>query len=287
MKKSLSHLPKHKSGELPLTVSIIREAVKVEKIILFGSYARGDWVEDEYMEGRVVYEYTSDFDLLVVVEKCATAHSGQLWSMVEDRISGDRRIRTPVSLIAHDIHEINKKLLKGHYFFTDVVSEGVLLYDSGKYKFARKKKLNAKERKGNALAYFRQWFKSAHVAYKHYQYAVNDKDLNMAAFMLHQSAENLFAAILLVFTNYKPKTHDLAKLNKRAACCDVRLKKIFPSKTEWERDCFSLLRRAYVEARYNHAYKITKPELEYLAGRIRKLQRLTKRICAAKIESFT
>jgi hypothetical protein len=33
-------------------------------------------------------------------------------------------------------------------------------------------------------------------------------------------------------------------------------------------------------------YKITKAQLEYLAGRVRKLQRLTKKICEAKIESY-
>jgi hypothetical protein len=46
------------------------------------------------------------------------------------------------------------------------------------------------------------------------------------------------------------------------------------------------LRRAYVEARYNPGYQITKAQLEYLAGRVRKLQRLTKEICDAKIESY-
>jgi hypothetical protein len=46
------------------------------------------------------------------------------------------------------------------------------------------------------------------------------------------------------------------------------------------------LRRAYVEARYNPGYRITRVRLEYLAQRVRKLQRLTKRSCAAKIESY-
>ena len=46
-----------------------------------------------------------------------------------------------------------------------------------------------------------------------------------------------------------------------------------------------MLRRACVEARYNPGYKITKAQLEYLAGPVRKLQRLTKKVCEAKIES--
>jgi hypothetical protein len=33
-------------------------------------------------------------------------------------------------------------------------------------------------------------------------------------------------------------------------------------------------------------YKITKAQLEYLAQRVRKLQRLTKKICQARIESY-
>jgi hypothetical protein len=47
-----------------------------------------------------------------------------------------------------------------------------------------------------------------------------------------------------------------------------------------------LLNRAYVEARYDRGYKITKDELEYLAKRVKLLQKLTKTICRAKIESF-
>ena len=49
---------------------------------------------------------------------------------------------------------------------------------------------------------------------------------------------------------------------------------------------FKLLNKAYARARYDTSYKITKEQLEYLAGRVRILQRLTKRICGEKIESF-
>ena len=42
----------------------------------------------------------------------------------------------------------------------------------------------------------------------------------------------------------------------------------------------------YVEARYNPGYRITKGQLEYLAERVKKLQRLTKKICTARIESY-
>ncbi|MHC4397037.1 MAG: nucleotidyltransferase domain-containing protein [Planctomycetota bacterium] len=59
MKKSLSHLPKHKQAELKLITRIIRKQFpSAHMIILFGSYARGQWVEDTYTEGHITYGYT-------------------------------------------------------------------------------------------------------------------------------------------------------------------------------------------------------------------------------------
>ena len=66
MKRSLAHLPKLKQLELIEITSIIKVNPGVEMIILFGSYARGDWVEDIYTEGHITYEYKSDFDILII-----------------------------------------------------------------------------------------------------------------------------------------------------------------------------------------------------------------------------
>ncbi len=47
MKKTLTHLPKNKKAELEKITDTIREFCDdVEMIILFGSYARGDWKEE-------------------------------------------------------------------------------------------------------------------------------------------------------------------------------------------------------------------------------------------------
>jgi predicted transcriptional regulator len=61
---------------------------------------------------------------------------------------------------------------------------------------------------------------------------------------------------------------------------------IFPQATGEQKKCFDLLKRAYVEARYNPGYRITKAQLEYLTERVKKLQRLTKKVCEARIESY-
>ncbi|MHC4737864.1 MAG: nucleotidyltransferase domain-containing protein [Planctomycetota bacterium] len=61
MKKSLIHLPQYKRDELKRIVKIIRRQFpSAHMIILFGSYARDEWVEDTYTEGHITYEYISD-----------------------------------------------------------------------------------------------------------------------------------------------------------------------------------------------------------------------------------
>ncbi len=285
MKKSLAHLPKHKRDELKRVKEIILdECPTVLMIILFGSHARGDWVEDRHFEDNILHEYMSDFDILVIVRSNQIVNSKDTWRRAETRA---RRFpnRTWTNLIVESIETVNNALARGHYFFTDIKKEGILLYDTGEFQLARRRKLDPKERRGMAKAHFKEWYTSAEEFYFGFGVYLEKRMLKRAAFLLHQATEALFGAILLVFTNYRPRLHDLEKLNHMVAGCDPGFLTVFPLATEEQRECFDLLKRAYVEARYNPGYKITKEQLEYLAQRVQKLQDLTKKICEARIES--
>ena len=49
MKTSLSHLPQTKQEQILQIVEIITEVAAPEKVILFGSYAKGKQVEHRYI----------------------------------------------------------------------------------------------------------------------------------------------------------------------------------------------------------------------------------------------
>jgi predicted nucleotidyltransferase/HEPN domain-containing protein len=285
MKKSLAHLPKHKRDELQRVRDIILdECPTVLMIILFGSHARGDWVEDRHVEDGVLHEYMSDFDIMVIVRSNRIVNSKDTWRRAETR--AQRLVPTWTSLIVESIETVNNALARGHYFYTDIKKEGILLYDTGEFKLARARKLDPRERRGMAKAHFEEWYASADVFVRQYENAMRMEEYKNAAFQLHQAVERFFDATLLVFTNYRPRLHDLQTLSHRVAGCDPVFLTVFPKATEQEKECFELLRRAYVEARYNPGYKITKEQLEYLAQRVQKLQDLTKKICEARIESY-
>jgi uncharacterized protein len=86
-----------------------------------------------------------------------------------------------------------------------------------------------------------------------------------------------------VFGQYRPKTHDIEKLGQQASNLHADLFAAFPRATEEQKRRFELLKKAYIDARYKRDYVITKEELEYLAGRVQKLQELVKRVCDERI----
>lgn len=280
-------MPEHKQKELKLITRIILDKFpEAEMIILFGSYARGTWVEDSYVEDKVIYEYASDFDILLITKDQKIASQARKQTFVEQAIEKKKQIKTPVSIIYHGINYVNTSISQGHYFFTDIKKEGILLYDSGKYKLAETKELTPAAKKKNAEEDFEQWFESAKRFYTNYQDNFKRQWYKEAAFLLHQAVERFYHTIIVVFTGNKPKMHNLETLGKRAANMDGEFLKIFPRDTVEQDRLFKLLKHAYVDARYKKEYKITKAELEYLAKRVKILQRLTKKICKAKIESF-
>ena len=162
-----------------------------------------------------------------------------------------------------------------------------MLYNSGRFKLKRRRKLNLEIRAKIAKIDFDQWLQNGKEFYGLYKTSIEKKWNKKAAFMLHQATECFYGTIILVFTNYKPKTHDLETLLHLACSQNAEFFTIFPRATKAENECFDLLNDAYVKARFDRNYKITRKQLEYLAKRVRKLQRLTKKICKEKIESFT
>jgi predicted nucleotidyltransferase/HEPN domain-containing protein len=281
MRTSLEHLPEQKQQEIAAIAETLVQLVEPEMIILFGSHARGNWVADKYETADITYEYTSDYDILVVVEDEKRADTKA--KRIRDQLKKYLHHELPLQIIVHGIDHFNAELEDGQYFFGDIVKEGVLIYDSGKFKIKKAKVKTAAERATTSQMYFDQWFPAANRFFDQALTAISKSYLDTAAFELHQAAERYFSTIELVFTHYKTKTHDLRQLNKWACIHDDRFKKAFPLQTAEEKRLFDLIVRAYIDSRYKMNYTIEVAELQYLSGCVERLQKLTGEICKEKI----
>jgi predicted nucleotidyltransferase len=115
MKTSMDHIPLHKQEEINKVVEIIKNhgsrKIKAEMIILYGSYARGDFVErDIICEGNHTLEYRSDFDILIITRKPTPELNNGFGYQIGNIITQNHSIHSPVSIIVEDIYHVNARL---------------------------------------------------------------------------------------------------------------------------------------------------------------------------------
>jgi predicted nucleotidyltransferase/HEPN domain-containing protein len=286
MRTDLDHLPVTQQGELARVRQTLLDEFaaaiagatqpwkkngKVQKIVLFGSYARDDWV-DEAANG-----YRSDFDILVVVSHKDLTDVAEYWYVAEDKIQRDEGIARPVNIIVHTLEEVNEGLSRGEYFWVDIARDGIALYELPGVALATPKPLTAADAYKMAQGYFAEWLPSIDraLATAKEQELKGADDLGWrkdAAFTLHQAAERAYTCFLLVRTHYVPRSHNLKFLRSLAEAKEPRLIDSWPRATKLDRRRFELTKRAYVEARYSASFEIGPDDLAAIAAAIRSLR---------------
>jgi predicted nucleotidyltransferase/HEPN domain-containing protein len=290
MKTSLDHLPERKQRELSRIVAILHEEFddalkesaaefkkmgRILKIILFGSYARGDWVDEPHtMKG-----YRSDYDLLVIVNNRKLTDFATYWYKAADRLLRDRGVSTQVGLIVHSRREVNTALREGQYFFADIRRDGIVLYELDDEPLAEPKPQSPADALKAARQHFDNRFPAAAGLLDTSKYAVGKGRTNESAFLLHQAVEHAYSALLLTLTSYSPPSHNLNFLRTLAEERDRRLSEAWPRDQQRFRAWFNTLNEAYVKARYSEHYAISAEALEWLGGRTSVLHGLVEAIC--------
>ncbi|MBY8823325.1 HEPN domain-containing protein [Sphingomonas colocasiae] len=301
MRTDLSHLPAAKQRDLERVIAILFEEFgdatalasgewkkkgRILKIILYGSYARGGWVD----EPHTAKGYQSDFDLLIIVSDPRLTDPVKFWEKAEERLTREfgitRTIRTPVNFIVHTLQEVNDGLAHGRYFFMDIARDGIALYESEGSELHSPKPKTPEQALAMAKEYFEEWFPAAADFKESGEFLAEKGRYKRAAFLFHQATENLYHCVLLVSTFYTPHVHNLGFLRTQAERLDIRLVDAWPREQRRERAMFEKLKDAYVKARYSKHYRITQEELVWLGERVEALGAIVHTICGERIAAL-
>ncbi len=291
MKNSIAYLPDDKQEELNFLVSeVLKRLPQTEYIILYGSYARDNYVKRgiRVEPDGVPTVKISDYDLLVLTSSINSKKAETILDNVEELffVGKDLDRHTPVSFINDDIKNFNKFIEEGRYFYTQIKEEGIILYNSGKYKLARRRKLNFDEIKEQAQEYFDEKFHRANGFLRQASHAYNDMDFRISSFDLHQACENYYYAIRLTFTLRNNRQHNLSKLSNSVKKYSDELTTVFPQNTPEEKRLFTLLKASYVDARYNPHFVVNKEDIDALIPKVELLRDITERICVERIKEY-
>ncbi|GGC13207.1 nucleotidyltransferase [Novosphingobium endophyticum] len=298
MRSDLDHLPAGKQRELERVLQLIFEEFedafalarhewkkkgRILKVLLYGSYARGNWVD----EPHTAKGYKSDYDLLIIVNDKRLTDRIKYWAKVDDRLMREYGIagtlRTPVNFIVHTLGEVNDGLAHGRYFFMDIARDGIALYQSDDTELHEPKPKTPHAALDMAKEYFEEWMPSAAEFLEGYKFYMQRGSWKKAAFLLHQATESLLHCVLLVVQNYTPHSHNIAFLRTQAERLDARLTYVWPSDNRKQRAMFEKLKEAYVKARYSKQYRISAEELTWLGERVEELGRVVHEICSERI----
>jgi predicted nucleotidyltransferase len=121
MKNSIAYLPKDKQEELNyITKEVLKRLPQAEYIILYGSYARDNYVRRgiRVEDGGIPTVKISDYDILVITSGINSKKAETVLDNVEDIFFAGKDFDrdTPVQFINDDIKNFNKFIEEGRYF---------------------------------------------------------------------------------------------------------------------------------------------------------------------------
>ncbi len=297
MKSSIDHLPPLKQRELTRVLEVLHEEFedalkggsadfkkrgRILKIILFGSYARGNWVDEPHTKKG----YRSDFDLLIIVNNRKLTDFSAYWQKATDRFLHLPEIKTPVSFIVHSLREVNTALKQGQYFFVDIRRDGIVLYELDDEPLAGPKHRSKIEAYRIAKEHFESRAPTSLRFLDASKYLSHRGGLKEAAFLLHQSIEQAYTTLLLVLTNYSPASHNIKHLRSLAESQAQQLADIWPRDQQRFVAWFNIINEAYVKARYSQHYAISQEALTWLSARVADLATCVEAVCQSELQAL-
>ena len=289
MKSDITFLPERKQRDLHELVALIREEIRdVVMIILYGSYAKNTYVElDERHDFGVRTYYMSDYDLLVVTQRRLGVREATVNARIKERfLDGKGEFQTYPQLINESFTKLNHALSEGRYFYVEIVNQGILLYNSAKDSLVTPRKLNYAEIMRMAQEYYKSKFSRALFFLDDAKTNIEKARYTHSSFYLHQAAEYFIKTIPLVYSLYGYKEHDLHFLCERSKPFTTELANVFPCDCEEEKRLFELLRAAYIEARYNDKFVVTKADIDALLPKIELLRDVVERVCNERLAYY-
>lgn len=242
-------------------------SIPVERMYLLGLTTAHRRTETLFSTPSVTRNEVTHCYLLVLVEK-EDDHS---LNNSQDKIEGALEQFLPVTAIVFSDMQFCKWLLEGHSFAAAVYERGFLLYQKDEVPLPFPAIVNEEELKKETEKLFAQTKTKVQEFLAGADLFTIRVQYKMAAFMLHQAAEQALRAMLILHTGLRINTHSMDRLVRLCTMFCFELPDVFPRRAEREKRLFGLLHKAYIDTRYKDDYAIKLEDLTKLTAQVKKL----------------
>ena len=204
--------------------------------------------------------------LLLIIIDADTKQCTQIQSKLETILQPV----APVTCWCMPLSSFNEALLQGSYFACKVFQQAERLFMATDAEFAQPAATPF------CNQYQQQWYQRALEFYAGAELFIIRKQYAMAAFHLHQCAEQAFTSIVYNKSGYRPATHNLLLLLRYACWFEPLLYELFPPQQLKEESLLHLLQQAYTRSRYTNDFSIKGKQLARIGEQVEQLLSLAK-----------
>ncbi|HEX5155048.1 MAG TPA: HEPN domain-containing protein [Parafilimonas sp.] len=194
--------------------------------------------------------------LLLVIADAGAEQCVQMQSRLENILQAV----TTVTVWCMPLSRFNAQLQQGGYFACTVLAQAERLFTEPDAGFITPVAVPLRNKYDN------HWHQRASEFYAGAELFVIRKQYAMAAFLLHQCAEQSFTSIVYNQCGYRPVSHNLLLLYRYACWFQPLLHILFPPLSSKEDSLLHILQQAYTCSRYTSEYSIKGKQI----GMIRK-----------------
>ncbi len=254
----------------PPLIDCVVKAAKPEMIFLLGASLHSRRSESVFNVSVPSSQHIADCFLLVLMRDLCDKEPYE-W---QDKIENHCKKIVPVTVIVLQYTTFEEWLKAGHQFAYTVWQSAALIYESGSVCCTVPDHTGVETTGREGECFYREGLAKAREFLAGSELFRVRKQYSLAAFMLHQSAEQALRTLLQTATGYHINTHSIDRLIRCASLVAYRLPDIFSQKTEQEKRLFNLLQRAYTDTRYTTMYSISREDLAALTEKVRHIHEI-------------
>ncbi len=272
--EDFSYFFRENKPEQEILAEEILSAVECEKIFLLAATISSHHVVNVFTSRPIATKRISHYHVLVVVPRAGKSPNMEM----QDKIEGKLQHSIPTTAIVLDTEQFTDWIKEGHPFALTLVKGNSLVYTRKEMEMEEFERACDKEQRNKIESVFAQGQnKAVEFLAGADLYRIREQN-KMAAFMLHQSLEQILRSLLLLLTGLEIATHSLDKLLRFCSMFYHRFSEIFKSSDGKSEKLFQLLQKAYINARYKDDYHTHTADLLFLEEKIRTILNIYEKI---------
>jgi len=245
----------------------VLQIVPINRLYLLGLTTTSSRTETLFSVQSATRTEVKHYYLMALVEKKEEHTISSIQDKIESRLQHFLR----VTAIVLSVVQFSKWLIEGHPFAAAIYDKAFLLYQCGDMSLPLPAAPNKEVIKKEAEQLFKQTKAKVQEFLAGAELYTIRVQYKMAAFMLHQAAEQALRTMLIINTGLRINTHSIDRLVRYSSMFTFELQDIFPRNSEKQTHLFKLLQNAYIDTRYKEDYYIRLDDLIKLRKQVEKL----------------